>query len=107
MFYKPKKNQTAANKGGNRLLISITVLGSAGPIQFVVSEDELFATVIDTALKSYARKGRLSVLRFNLNDFFLYCYGSLRNRVLTIGAVCGKGLCFGIDGWLREFLCHF
>lgn len=73
LLYKPKKNQTAANKGGNRLLISITVLGSAGPIRFVVSEDELVAAVIDTALKSYAREGRLPVLGSNLNDFFLYC----------------------------------
>lgn len=73
LLYKPKKNQSAANKGGNRLLISITVLGSAGPIRFVVSEDELVAAVIDTALKSYAREGRLPVLGSNLNDFFLYC----------------------------------
>ncbi|KAF3965511.1 hypothetical protein ACB098_03G077200 [Castanea mollissima] len=73
LLYKPKKNQTAANKGGNRLLISITVLGSAGPIRFVVSEDELVAAVIDTALKSYAREGRLPVLGSNLNDFILYC----------------------------------
>lgn len=73
LLYKPKKSQTAANKGGNRLLISITVLGSAGPIRFVVSEDELVAAVIDTALKSYAREGRLPVLGSNLNDFFLYC----------------------------------
>jgi len=73
LLYKPKKNQTAANKSGNRLLISITVLGSAGPIRFVVSEDELVAAVIDTALKSYGREGRLPVLGSNLNDFFLYC----------------------------------
>ena len=73
MLYKPKKNQTAANKGCNKLLISITVLRSAGPIRFVVSEDELVVAVIDTALKSYARNGQLPVLRSNLNDFFLYC----------------------------------
>ena len=36
-----------------------------------------------------------------------HCYGSLQNRVLTIGAVCGKGLCVGIGGRSREFLCHF
>lgn len=71
ILYKPKKNQNASK--GNRLLISITVLGSAGPIRFVVNEDELVAAVIDTALKSYAREGRLPILGSNLNDFFLYC----------------------------------
>ncbi|EOY01028.1 Uncharacterized protein TCM_010959 isoform 2, partial [Theobroma cacao] len=65
-----KKNQGAK---GNRLLISITVLGSAGPIRFVVNEEELVAAVIDTALKSYAREGRLPVLGSDLNDFHLYC----------------------------------
>ena len=29
------------------------------------------------------------------------------NRGLTIGAVCGEGLCVGLDGRLRGFLCHF
>ncbi|CAN0876709.1 hypothetical protein LINGRAHAP2_LOCUS11459 [Linum grandiflorum] len=28
---------------------------------------------MDTALKSYAREGRLPVLGSDLNDFFLYC----------------------------------
>ncbi|OMO99753.1 hypothetical protein COLO4_13107 [Corchorus olitorius] len=70
LLYKQKKNQSAK---GNRLLISITVLGSAGPIRFVVNEEELVAAVIDTALKSYAREGRLPVLGSDLKDFLLYC----------------------------------
>lgn len=70
LLHKHKKNQNAK---GNRLLISITVLGSAGPIRFVVNEEELVATVIDTALKSYAREGRLPVLGSDLDDFMLYC----------------------------------
>ncbi|KAL4318917.1 hypothetical protein GQ457_18G023050 [Hibiscus cannabinus] len=70
LLYKQKKSQ---GPKGNRLLISVTVLGSAGPIRFVVNEEELVAAVIDTALKSYAREGRLPVLGSNLNDFFLYC----------------------------------
>jgi hypothetical protein len=69
LLIKQKKNA----KGGKRLLISVTVMGSAGPLRFVVNEEELVATVIDTALKSYAREGRLPVLGSNLNDFFLYC----------------------------------
>ncbi|KAF3946731.1 hypothetical protein CMV_027035 [Castanea mollissima] len=49
------------------------MLGSAVPIRFMVSEDKLVAVVIDTALKSYAREGQVSVLGSNLNDFILYC----------------------------------
>lgn len=71
LLYKQKKNQSAAK--GNRLLISVTVLGSAGPIRFVVNEEELVAAVIDTALKCYAREGRLPLLSSDLNDFLLYC----------------------------------
>ncbi|CAL1408422.1 unnamed protein product [Linum trigynum] len=72
LLHKTKKNQGGASKG-NRLLISVSVLGSAGPLRFVVGEKELVAAVIDTALKSYAREGRLPVLGSHLNDFFLYC----------------------------------
>lgn len=70
LLYKQKKTQTAK---GNRFLISITVLGSAGPIRFVVNEEALVAAVIDTALKSYAREGRLPVLGSDLDEFMLYC----------------------------------
>lgn len=54
LLYKQKKNQRAGR--ANRLLISINVLGSAGPIRFIVREGDLVASVIDTAVKSYARE---------------------------------------------------
>lgn len=66
-----KQRKTHPAKG-NRLLITITVLGSAGPLRFLVNEEDLVAAVIDTALKSYAREGRLPILGTNLNDFLLY-----------------------------------
>ncbi|KAL6539059.1 hypothetical protein OROMI_025385 [Orobanche minor] len=69
LLHKQKKNQVLK---GNRFLISVTVLGSAGPIRFVVNEDELVAAVIVNALKSYAREGRLPVLGSDFNDFMLY-----------------------------------
>ena len=69
-LYKQKKNHKGS---GNRLLISITVLGSAGPIRFVVNEEEIVAAVIETTLKSYAREGRLPLLGSDLNNFLLYC----------------------------------
>lgn len=73
LLYKQKKSHGGGKGGGNRFLISITVLGSAGPIRFVVNEEELVAAVIETALKSYAREGRLPILGSDLNSFLLYC----------------------------------
>lgn len=70
LMSKQKKSQ---NGQGRRLLISINVLGSAGPIRFVVNEQELVAAVIDTALKSYAREGRLPLLGNDTTVFALYC----------------------------------
>ncbi|KAI3744379.1 hypothetical protein L1987_57458 [Smallanthus sonchifolius] len=72
LLTKHKKNQ-ASKVASNRILINVTVVGSAGPIRFVVNEEELVAAVIDTALKSYAREGRLPVLGSNFNNFVLYC----------------------------------
>ncbi|XP_060959924.1 uncharacterized protein LOC115722008 isoform X2 [Cannabis sativa] len=59
-----------------RLLITVNVLGSAGPMRFVVSEDDLVGSVIEYALKSYAREGRLPVLGTDSDRFFLYCANS-------------------------------
>lgn len=73
--HKKKSNDHNNNTAGkkNRFLITINVLGSAGPIRFVVNEEDLVAAVIETALKSYAREGRLPVLGFDVNNFLLYC----------------------------------
>ncbi|XP_018442251.2 uncharacterized protein At4g22758 [Raphanus sativus] len=71
LYNKQKKNQNNAKR--NRILISVTVLGSAGPIRFVAYEEDLVASVIDTALKCYAREGRLPLLGSDFNDFLLYC----------------------------------
>ncbi|KZV42268.1 hypothetical protein F511_13367 [Dorcoceras hygrometricum] len=56
----------------SRFLITINVFGSAGPLRFVVSEDDIAAKVIETALKQYAREGRLPVLGTDIRPFFLY-----------------------------------
>ncbi|XP_022568672.1 uncharacterized protein LOC103840792 isoform X2 [Brassica rapa] len=53
MLYKLKKREVVK---GNRILISVTFLGSPGPIRFVAYEGDLVAAVIDTALKCYARE---------------------------------------------------
>ncbi|XP_062152901.1 uncharacterized protein At4g22758-like [Alnus glutinosa] len=76
-FQKQKKNSDGQNVKprvkSNRFLITVNVLGSAGPLRFVVNETDLVAGVIDTALKSYAREGRLPVLGSDVNGFVLYC----------------------------------
>ncbi|GMH01981.1 hypothetical protein Nepgr_003820 [Nepenthes gracilis] len=70
VLYRPKKAQNAK---GNRFLITVNVLGSTGPMRFVVNELEPVSAVIDMVLKSYAREGRLPVLGTDPNDFLLYC----------------------------------
>ncbi|CAF2045992.1 hypothetical protein BRARA_I03259 [Brassica rapa] len=70
MLYKLKKREVVK---GNRILISVTFLGSPGPIRFVAYEGDLVAAVIDTALKCYAREGRLPILGSDFNDFIFYC----------------------------------
>ncbi|GKC03355.1 hypothetical protein Tco_0994965 [Tanacetum coccineum] len=72
MLQFKKKKDHVGKSGGNRILIKINVVGSAGPIRFVVDEDELVASVINIAIKMYAREGRLPVLGTKLNEFFLY-----------------------------------
>ncbi|EXB62017.1 hypothetical protein L484_002689 [Morus notabilis] len=88
LLYKQKKSQNAK---GNRILISVTVLGSAGPIRFVVNEKELVATVIDTALKCYAREGRLPLLSSDLNDFLLYCPNSSIEALSPLDTIGSQG----------------
>lgn len=70
-----RKNQVKANEV-NRLLVTINVLGSAGPLRFLAREDETVHKIIETALKLYAREGRLPVLGYNAKQFELYCANS-------------------------------
>ncbi|CAL0329766.1 unnamed protein product [Lupinus luteus] len=64
------KNQDVNSE---RFLISINVLGSGGPIRFVVNETKLVTEVINTTLKLYAREERLPVLGNDSNGVNLYC----------------------------------
>nr|GEX62547.1 hypothetical protein [Tanacetum cinerariifolium] len=72
MLQFKKKKDHVGKSGGNRILIKINFVGSAGPIRFVVNEEELVASIINIAIKMYAREGRLPVLGTKLNEFFLY-----------------------------------
>ncbi|XP_004503136.1 uncharacterized protein [Cicer arietinum] len=71
--FEKNRNRGDQKAGNNkRFLVTINIMGSSGPIRFVVNEKELVSGVIDTALKSYAREGRLPVLGFNASNFLLY-----------------------------------
>lgn len=70
---KNKHNIIGQKIRSERFLITINILGSAGPIRFVVNEKDLVSGVIGTALKSYAREGRLPVLGSDIDNFLLYC----------------------------------
>lgn len=76
MLQKNNKNKGSYDDEkprSKRFLVNINIMGSAGPIRFVVNEKELVSGVIDTALKSYAGEGRLPVLGFDATNFLLYC----------------------------------
>ncbi|KAL6960849.1 hypothetical protein U1Q18_038612 [Sarracenia purpurea var. burkii] len=67
-----KKNSETQNAKKNRFLITVNVLGSAGPLRFVVKEEDSVGTIIDKALKLYSREGRLPILGFGSTNFLLY-----------------------------------
>lgn len=68
-----KAKKLITNTKSNRILVSINVLGSTGPIRFVVNEEDLVCEVIKTTLASYARLARLPTLGTNVDNFILYC----------------------------------
>ncbi|KAD4888340.1 hypothetical protein R6Q59_033697 [Mikania micrantha] len=55
-----------------RFLITVNVIGSSGPLRFVVNDDDKVSDVIDSTLKMYARSGRLPVLGYDFKKFLLY-----------------------------------
>ncbi|KAL7606266.1 hypothetical protein Lser_V15G19858 [Lactuca serriola] len=76
----------------NRLLITVNVVGSSGPLRLVVNEDDKVSTVMDSSLKLYARSGRLPILGSDFKDFMLYALteGSALNPSEEIGSFRGR-----------------
>ncbi|KAI7754168.1 hypothetical protein M8C21_005114 [Ambrosia artemisiifolia] len=56
----------------NRLLITVNVLGSPGPLRLIVNKDDTVSNVIDSSLKLYARGGRLPILGSDTTNFVLF-----------------------------------
>jgi hypothetical protein len=83
LLQKQNKNNKKGDDKKNRFLISISFLGSAGPIRVVVNGDDLVSGIISTALKIYAREGRLPVLGFDASNFLLYCVNAASDGIFT------------------------
>lgn len=54
-----------------RVLVTVTVLGSAGPLRFIVQEGDTVAALIRAALRCYAREGRMPLLGTDHAGFVL------------------------------------
>ncbi|KAK9066947.1 hypothetical protein SSX86_014271 [Deinandra increscens subsp. villosa] len=90
---KNKNNdQGAANVKNTRILITVNVVGSSGPLRFVVNDDDKVSTVIDSLLKLYTRGGRLPILGSDFTNFVLYASdaGSPLNSSEEIGSCGGR-----------------
>lgn len=97
LLSKQKKNQASP---GNRILISVTVIGSAGPIRLLVNSEELVSTVIDSILRSYARVGRLPILGTNTDNFYLSA-GYEGNYTYSLELQC-KTKCFVLEHTVKN-----
>jgi hypothetical protein len=67
------RGKAAPGIGGRaRVLVTVTVLGSAGPLRFLVDEGESVTGLIRAALRCYAREGRMPLLGADAANFLLY-----------------------------------
>ncbi|OEL36054.1 hypothetical protein BAE44_0002924 [Dichanthelium oligosanthes] len=69
---KLRKVEPRGKAAGARVLVTVTVLGSAGPLRFLVDEGETIAGLVRAALRSYAREGRMPLLGTDPAGFLLY-----------------------------------
>lgn len=69
---KGSSDEDQMNAKNMRFLVTVNVLGSAGPLRFLVNENDLVGGVIDASLKRYAHEGRLPALGLASGNFLLY-----------------------------------
>ncbi|KAI3451843.1 hypothetical protein Pfo_008508 [Paulownia fortunei] len=109
LYNQKKKNDDNKNRKSNRFLITMNVLGSAGPLRFVVNGEDSAAGVIEAALKLYAREERLPILGSDINCFFLYPanagYDGI-NIILGRNCCCCCLLFFFFFFFLGNFVVH-
>ncbi|GAB2226735.1 hypothetical protein Droror1_Dr00022555 [Drosera rotundifolia] len=90
---RSSSNHDDTNSTNKRILVTVNVVGSAGPLRFVVNEDDQVGGVIDVTLKQYAREGRLPTLGSASENFLLYSANARDdplNAWSTIGASGGR-----------------
>ena len=80
-----------------RVLVTVTVLGSAGPLRFIVLEGDTVAALMRAALRCYAREGRMPLLGTDPAGFVLSTAnggsGGANRHLLPISSV-GIWICF-------------
>ncbi|KAJ7549523.1 hypothetical protein O6H91_07G057500 [Diphasiastrum complanatum] len=60
----------------SKMLVTVNVSGSTGPLRFLVDVKDPVSRVIELALRAYAREGRLPHLGVNCKFVELYCANS-------------------------------
>lgn len=96
----PPMKLKKGGKGGAaraRVLVTVTVLGSAGPLRFLVDEGETVAGLVRAALRSYAREGRMPLLGTDPADFLLYTATGRSDGTATIPLSLFRRLAIGIS----------
>lgn len=73
---------------GNKILITVNVVGSPGPIRLLVNSDDSVATVIRRVLKEYGRQRRLPVLGDDPEAIYLCC--ATFDRALSLSVAIGS-----------------
>lgn len=71
-----------------RLLITVNVIGSAGPLRLLVNEDDTVSTVIDASLKLYTRAGRLPLLGSDFKNFQLFSSDAPSDGTVALSTIC-------------------
>lgn len=67
------KNKSDDDDEGRKMFINVNLMGSSGPIRFFVGKNQTVESVIETAVETFARQGRLPVLGCKPQQFALYC----------------------------------
>ncbi|KAJ7519959.1 hypothetical protein O6H91_20G061300 [Diphasiastrum complanatum] len=82
----------------SRILVTVNVCGSTGPLRFLVDVKDPVKRVVELALRAYAREGRLPHLGVNCKLVDLYCANSDFEALDPVQPVGSFGT--------RQFLLH-
>ncbi|CAK9328999.1 unnamed protein product [Citrullus colocynthis] len=83
------KNKYDDDDEGRKMFINVNLMGSSGPIRFFVGRNQTVESVIETAVETFARQGRLPVLGCKPQQFALYCPTDSGWQVLELSEAIG------------------